>query len=203
MPKIPRAYYRGADVLAIARGLLGRLLVTRLNGIQTSVRIAETEAYTGLTDRASHAWNGRRTARTEIMYADGGIAYVYLCYGIHHLFNVVTSTRNQPQVVLIRAGIAVEGVSEMLRRSGKTKADYSLASGPGNLSRALGIHTGLTGISLTGSQVFLADDGFNLPAGNIMSSPRIGVDYAGEDARLPYRFFIKDEPCVSGRKIKI
>lgn len=141
MKKLPLCFYREPDVLTVARLLLGKIVVTCWNGITTSARIVEMEAYAGVTDRASHAWNGRRTSRTEIMYANGGVAYVYLCYGIHHLFNVVTGVEDIPHAVLIRGGEPLEGVEEMLRRTGKKKADHSLTRGPGNFAKALGLFT--------------------------------------------------------------
>jgi DNA-3-methyladenine glycosylase len=201
MKKLPLSFYHRTNVLQIARELLGKLLITKWEGLITSARIVEVEAYNGVTDRASHAWNGRRTARTEIMYAGGGVAYVYLCYGIHHLFNVVTNVQGIPHAILIRAGEPVEGIETMLRRSEKKKADYSLTKGPGNLARALGLSTKYTGHSLTAEELYLADDNYVLRPQSVSSSPRIGVDYAGEDALLPYRFFIQDNPYVSGKTI--
>ncbi len=187
-------------MLQVAEELLGKLLVTRYKGIVTSGRIVECEAYAGINDKASHAYGGRRTRRNEVMYADGGLAYIYLCYGIHHLFNVVTWKKDVPYAVLIRALEPVEGVPDMLKRTGKIKADHTLTRGPGNLTRALGIHTQDNGLSLTGDTIYLADDGTSYTPSLICSSPRIGVDYAAEDALLPYRFYIKGHPFVSGKK---
>jgi DNA-3-methyladenine glycosylase len=133
------------------------------------------------------------------MYADGGVAYVYLCYGIHHLFNVVTHLANTPHAVLIRSLEPVEGIDEMLFRTGKKKLDNTLTKGPGNVSKALGIFTFQSGRSLQSDELFLADDGFRFTKKQIQASPRIGVDYAGEDALLPYRFYIKGNPYVSGK----
>ncbi len=141
MKKLPENFYKRENVLQIARELLGKLLVTNWNGIVTSGRIVEVEAYNGIIDKASHAFGGRRTNRNEIMYADGGVAYVYLCYGIHHLFNVVTHNKETPHAILIRALEPVKGIDEMLRRVGKKKLDNTLTRGPGNLSKALGIST--------------------------------------------------------------
>lgn len=199
MKKLTIDFYQRTNVLLIAQELLGKILVTNMNGIITSGRIAEVEAYNGIIDKASHAFGGRRTNRNEIMYADGGIAYVYLCYGIHHLFNVVTHTKETPHAVLIRALEPVKGIDEMLKRAGKKKLDNTLTRGPGNLSKALGITTLQTGISLLEKQLFIGDDGFKYTKDKIGVSPRIGVDYAGKDALLPYRFFIKGNPFVSGK----
>jgi DNA-3-methyladenine glycosylase len=159
----------------------------------------ETEAYAGVVDRASHAYAARRTARNNIMYAGGGFAYVYLCYGIHHLFNVVTNVEGMPHAILIRAGEPVEGVEEMLKRSGKKILDNTITRGPGNISKALGIFTKHSGMGLLDSRLRIADDGFRYKKKDILASPRIGVDYAGEDALLPYRFFVKGNPYVSGK----
>jgi DNA-3-methyladenine glycosylase len=192
-------FYRRKNVVTIARELLGKIIQTRVEGVTTSARIVETEAYRGEGDRASHAFGGRRTRRTEVMYGDGGVAYIYLCYGIHHLFNVVTNNKDIPHAVLIRAGEPVEGIADMLVRAGKAKPDISLTRGPGNLSRALGIYTSLSGTSLSGNEINIFDDGTRYKPAEIGVSPRIGVDYAGDDALLPYRFYVKGNRYVSGR----
>lgn len=198
--KLPVSFYERRNVCTVAKDLIGKILVTHFDSILTTGRIVETEAYNGPVDRASHAWNGRRTNRTEIMYNHGGAAYVYFCYGIHHLFNVVTNLADIPHAVLIRAVEPIEGVQDMLIRTGKKKADASLTRGPGNVSKALGIHTSHTGTDLQSNQLFIADDGARIKPSQIMATPRIGVDYAGEDALLPYRFIVKDNPYVSGKR---
>ncbi len=200
MSKLDYSFYNRSNVVSIARELLGKILVTRWDGAITSGRIVETEAYGGVTDRASHAWNGRRTKRTEIMYGNGGNGYVYLCYGIHQLFNVVTNVKEIPHAVLIRALEPMQGIETMLQRRGKQKPGYPLTSGPGNLSAALGIFTKHSGISLLGDEIFIMDDDFKLHKKDIVATTRIGVDYAGEDALLPYRFFIQGNVHVSGKK---
>lgn len=186
--------------MTIARELLGKVLVTEFDGLRTSGRIVEVEAYNGVVDRASHAWSGRRTRRTEVMFGSGGTAYVYLIYGIHHLFNVVTNRAEVPHAVLVRALDPLEGVPIMLERVGKPRLDKTLTRGPGNLSGALGLRTTHTGTSLLGPSIWIGDDGFRVTRSQIVATPRIGVDYAGEDAALPYRFFIKGNPYVSGPK---
>jgi DNA-3-methyladenine glycosylase len=198
--KLDNSFYDRPDVVKIARELLGKILVTEFDGQRTSGRIVETEAYNGVTDRASHAWSGRRTGRTEVMYARGGRAYVYLIYGIHHLFNVVTNKEDIPNAVLVRALEPLEGIPVMLRRTGKTKLDHTLTRGPGNLSRAMGLLTLHTGTTLFGDAIYIGDDGFRPKKTDIAAGPRIGVDYAGEDAALPYRFFVKGNAYVSGKK---
>ncbi len=199
--KLPLSFYERKNVCTVARDLIGKMLVSSFNGIFTAGRIVETEAYNGPADKASHAWNGRRTARTEPMYHHGGVAYVYFCYGIHHLFNVVTNLADIPQAVLVRAIEPLYGMDDMLMRTGKKKPDFTLTRGPGNVSKALGIHTSHTGMSLQSNELFIADDGFSVPRNRILSTPRIGVDYAGQDALLPYRFVLKDNPYVSGKKL--
>jgi DNA-3-methyladenine glycosylase len=194
------SFYLRKNVVQIARELLGKILVTRFEGIVTAGRIVETEAYEGVVDKASHAWNGRRTPRTEIMYAPGGTAYVYLCYGIHHLFNVVTNVKDTPHAVLIRAVEPLVGIEQMLLRTRKSKADFTLTKGPGNVSKALGIATHHTGQSLLEKNIYIASDGTVYPQNQMIATPRIGVDYAAEDALLPYRFIVKGNSFVSGRK---
>lgn len=198
MEKLPLSFYLREDVVAISRELLGKVLVTNWNGELTSGRIMETEAYAGETDRASHASRGR-TKRTEVMYGEGGRAYVYLCYGIHQMFNIVANREGTPHAILIRAVEPMEGIDIMLRRTGKKIADETLTRGPGNVGKAFGFHTSQCGLSLLGDELYIADDGFRLARGSIGVSPRIGVDYAGEHAAWDYRFFIKGNKYVSGK----
>ena len=205
MKKLPLSFYHRTNVIQIAKELLGKILVTKWNGPdgyrnETSGRIVEVEAYNGVVDKASHAAGGRRTNRNEVMYGEGGVSYVYLCYGIHHLFNVVTNRSGTPHAVLIRALEPMKGIDVMLERTGKKKLDYTLTKGPGNVSKALDISFKLhTGLSLLSKELFIAEDDFKLSKKDIVASPRIGVDYAGADALLPYRFFIKGNPFVSGK----
>ncbi|MBX9783167.1 MAG: DNA-3-methyladenine glycosylase [Chitinophagaceae bacterium] len=195
MQKLNKDFYFNNDVTEIARALLGKIVVTKFNGITTAARIVETEAYAGIVDKASHAYAGRRTARTEIMFGEGGTAYVYLCYGIHHMFNVVTNENEKPDAVLIRGVEPVTGIDEMLRRSKKEKPDHSIGRGPGNAGKALGIFTHHTGSSLLSTHFFITGDGVtDVP---VMCSKRIGVDYAGAHAKWLYRFFIKDNLHVT------
>lgn len=186
--KLSQRYYLDDDVVAISRDLLGKVLCTRLNGCTTKAQIVETEAYAGVTDRASHAYGDRRTRRTEPMYGAGGHAYVYLCYGLHHLFNVVTGSVGTPHAVLVRAGQPLAGVDEMLVRRRKPRIDDKLMGGPGTMSQALGITTALTGTSLLGNTVWIEEGPFDVDPAAIRVGPRVGIDYAGKDAQLPYRF---------------
>jgi DNA-3-methyladenine glycosylase len=189
--KLSRNFYERKDVVRIANDLLGKVLVTRFDSKLTSGIITETEAYEGATDRASHAYNNRRTARTEIMFWQGGTAYIYLCYGVHSLFNVVTNKKNIPHAVLIRGIKPLDGTEMMQERLGiKTIVD-SMFNGPGKLSKALGIHFSATGIDLLSDVIWIEDRGIKVKEAEVGTGPRIGIDYAGEDAKLPYRFVWK------------
>lgn len=189
---VPPDWFRQEDTLHIARNLLGKLLSTRIDGQTTAGIITETEAYLGVTDRASHAYGGRRTSRNEPMYATGGIAYVYLCYGIHHLFNIVTANEGNPQAVLIRGIFPVEGIGWMLQRRASKPLKPAHGIGPGNVSKLLGIktiHSGLPLIELfQNDAIWISDIGLNSETFPILCSERVGVEYAGTDALLPYRF---------------
>ncbi len=202
MKKLPISFYQRNDVLQIARELLGKILVTKWRGVITAGRIVECEAYAGETDNASHAAGGRRTNRTEVMYKEGGTAYVYLCYGIHQMFNIVTNATGTPHAILIRAIEPLQGIDKMLKRTGKIKLDSTLTRGPGNVGRALGIHTSHTGLSLLSDKIFIAEDGLIYGDDEIKTSKRIGVDYAGNDALLAYRFYVKGNPYVSGKPVQ-
>lgn len=200
--KLTSGFYDRPDVLTIARELLGKIIVTSFDGELTTARIVETEAYAGVTDRASHSYGGRRTARTEIMYREAGTAYVYLCYGIHQLFNIVTNKIDIPHAILIRGAEPITGVPVMLRRTRKKIADFTLTRGPGNVSKALGITLAHTGESLLREDFYVASDGFVPVPEDIIATPRIGVDYAGDDALLPYRFIVRNNKYVSGNTVQ-
>ena len=186
--KLPPSFYVKDDVVAVARDLLCKVLCTRLNGESTKAIIVETEAYAGVTDKASHAYGGRRTKRTEPIYGQGGTAYVYLCYGLHYLFNVVTNEAETPDAVLIRAGAPMSGAELMLKRRKKAKADKTLLAGPGSLAKALGITTDHTGLSLMNGQIWIEDRGIEIDDDSVLVGPRVGIDYAGDDVLRPYRF---------------
>jgi DNA-3-methyladenine glycosylase len=185
---LPKSFYQRSDVVLIAKELLGKHLFTCFDGKLTGGIITETEAYAGVTDKASHAYGGRRTHRTEIMFREGGTAYVYLCYGVHSLFNIVTHRKNVPHAVLIRGIYPTDGLQTMLSRSGKTYISKDFSIGPGKVSKALGIHYSHSGWDLCSKQIWLEDKGVIVNADDISLDKRIGVDYAGEDALLPYRF---------------
>lgn len=194
--KLPLSYYQTDDVVGLSRDFLGKVLCTHIGDQLTSGIITETEAYRGPDDRASHAFGGRRTARTEVMYSPGGVAYVYLCYGIHHLFNIVTSRASTPHAILIRSIAPLEGLQAMQKRRQKKAWSPKMTQGPGSLAQALGITTQHTGISLSESTIWLEDRRLAVPAGAITATPRIGIDYAGEDAALPWRFVFDQPPSL-------
>ena len=185
--------FSGTDVVQIAHDMLGMELFSQTAEGITSGLIVETEAYAGITDRASHAWNGRRTARTEIMYAQGGTVYVYLCYGVHSLFNVVTNTINVPDAVLVRALKPVRGIELMLKRLEKENIKNDVLYGPGNVTKAMGIHFSQSGMFLgksdnAGRKIWIERGMSPISESAMTTGKRIGVDYAGEDALRPYRF---------------
>lgn len=193
--RLTKEFYRDTDVVSVARNLIGKHLMTNFAGIITGGLIVETEAYAGVTDKASHAYGGRHTNRTRIMYEDGGTAYVYLCYGIHSLFNVVTNTVGVPEAVLIRAIIADTGVDQIAQRlrPGQILSSISpkLTNGPGKVSAALGIHYSHSGLDLSGQEIWIEDRKVKYDDDkSIKTGKRIGVDYAKEDADLPYRFLL-------------
>ncbi len=192
MSKLLREFYVRPSVVQIAKDLLGKYLLTRLEDTATGGMIVETEAYAGPEDRASHAYNSRRTSRTEIMFHEGGVAYVYLCYGIHHLFNIVTNVEGIPHAILIRAIEPSDGIDQMLLRRNMKEVSPKLSGGPGTLTQALGIKTTQTQTDLTGEQIWLEDRGFLVPEDEIIAGPRVGVSYAGEDAENPWRFQLKN-----------
>lgn len=204
MPLIKKNFYTRPDVVTIARELLGKLLVTQFDGKLSSGIITETEAYEGITDKASHAYAGRRSERTEIMYRVGGTAYVYLCYGMHSLFNIVTNVEGIPHAILIRGINPVDGSQYMLERTGKKEIVKDFSNGPGKVTKVLGIHYSHTGLNLTkksyrncDSGIWLEDIGCLVKEVEIKVTPRIGVEYAGDDALRPYRFvLLKKRPLL-------
>jgi DNA-3-methyladenine glycosylase len=199
--KLDRSFYRRDDVLQISKDLLGKYLFTRLNGDEiTGGMIVETEAYMGAVDKAAHSYGNRRTNRTEIMYQPGGVSYVYLCYGIHSLFNVITNKIDIPEAVLIRAIKPTHGVQTILERRNKARLKRNVAGGPGMLSEALGIDTSHDGLDLTGDKIWIEDRDFHVEESNITCSSRVGVDYAEEDAQNPWRYRIKGSKWTSPAK---
>jgi len=180
----------GSDVVNIAKQLIGFEIYTMIDGKFSSGIITETEANAGETDRASHAFGGKRTSRTETMYKASGTAYIYLCYGMHHLFNIVTGPEETPHAVLLRGILPLSGEDVMLSRM-KHPAGKLKLNGPGKATKALGINTSLNGFTINGEFIGIKLPEVELRPYEIITGRRIGVDYAGLDAMLPYRFYIE------------
>ncbi|MEO8854805.1 MAG: DNA-3-methyladenine glycosylase [Ginsengibacter sp.] len=200
MKKLPLSFYNRKDVVKIARDLLGKIVVTRFDGKITSGKIVETEAYAGIIDKASHAFSGKRTARNEHMYSSPGTAYIYICYGMHQMLNIVTNEKEIPDAVLIRAVEPVQGIEIMMERTSKKILDKTITRGPGNVGKSLGIYKHHSGIYLLDEEIYLLDNEEKIPDEQIGVTKRIGVESAGADALLPYRFYLKDNKYVSGKK---
>lgn len=200
MQKLDRAFYQQPSVVHISQQLLGKYVCTQLPGGYTSGLIVETEAYCGASDKACHAHFNRFTNRTRIMFGPAGHAYVYLCYGIHSLFNIVTNVDGMADAVLVRAIEPAEGLETMLQRRNMQKADYRLTAGPGTMAQAMGIGRQQNGADLTGDSLWIEDRGIMVPASQVVDSPRVGIDYAEGDALLPWRFRIKGNPWCSRAK---
>ncbi|MCB0533812.1 MAG: DNA-3-methyladenine glycosylase [Lewinellaceae bacterium] len=202
--RLPASFYCRTDVVQVAKDLLGKKLVTKFDNKPTTGIITEVEAYRAPDDRACHAFGNRRTKRTEIMFQEGGRAYIYLCYGIHHLFNVVTAPEGMAHAVLVRGIEPLEGIETMFQRRGikpgaKGIIPTKLTTGPGALAQALGLHTHQTGHSLIhpDSEIWIEDRGVIVSENTIDAGPRIGVDYAGECAAWEWRFWLRDSRFVS------
>src|SRR4030095_8932942 len=194
--KLVRDFYTRSNVLTISRELLGKLLVVPdKHGNRVSGKIVEVEAYRGPEDRASHAYGGRRTKRTETMYQIGGRAYVYFVYGMYNQFNVVTNVEDVPHAILLRALEPVEGI-EIMRTRRHSHPDRNLTNGPGKLCLAMGIDRQLDRADLLGERVWL-EEFEKVPASKISKGPRIGIDYAEAWVEKPWRFWIRDNPYIS------
>lgn len=195
--KLPLHFYQSTDVNAIAKSLLGKVLSTYIDGKLTSGIIVETEAYGGVTDKASHAYNGRFTNRTKVIYEPAGVTYVYQCYGIHFLLNIVTALKDVPHAVLIRALEPIAGIDTMMKRRGMETFKTTITKGPGALAKAMGIDMSLNKKDILSDEIWISDNGTIFPPDQIVAGPRVGVDYAGEDALLPWRYYVKDNKFVS------
>lgn len=191
MHKLPSDFYTNPNVVNLSKQLIGKVLCTSIDSTICKAVITETEGYAGVNDKASHAYGSRRTSRTEIMYAKGGVSYVYLCYGIHFLFNVVSNLEDIPHAILIRAIHPLSGTKKMLKRRGATKFTRQTFVGPGKVSQAMGIHKNHNGIDLQGDTIWIEDHSIEIEEQDIEITTRIGIDYAAEDAKLPYRFILK------------
>jgi DNA-3-methyladenine glycosylase len=195
--KLQPAYYLNQDVIFLAQDLLGKVIFTQIDGEVTAGIIVETEAYFGVQDKASHAYGGRRTNRTETMYSEGGISYVYLCYGMHHLFNIVSSVKDEPHAVLVRAIEPLIGKEVMEQRRNMLVTKAAISSGPGSAAKALGIDRSFNNKDLNGNEIWIEDQGIKYADDEIIASPRVGIAYAKEHALLPWRFFVKGNKYVS------
>jgi len=191
---LKKTFYLDSDIILLSKLLLGKVIETNIDNKKTSAIIVETEAYAGIHDKASHSYQNKKTIRNQNMFKEGGIAYIYLCYGMHSLFNVVTNLKNHPQAILIRAVEPIKGIHHMEKRRNQ-KISYNLTSGPGKLTQALGIQLKDNGSLLNGPLILIKDIGINI--NQIKSSPRIGVSYAKDDALKPWRFRIKDNKWCS------
>lgn len=202
MKLLPKEYYLSDDVVFLAKDLIGKILLSTQNGIVTSGRIVETEAYKAPEDKASHAFGNRYTERTKTFFLEGGHSYVYLCYGIHNLFNVITADQGIPHAILIRALHPLDGIETMLNRRSMQRLDSRITKGPGSLSQALGIDKRDNAIKLyqRNSNIQILDDGYASNDRLIINTPRIGVESAGDSAKNLYRFYLKADPYVSGKK---
>jgi DNA-3-methyladenine glycosylase len=195
--KLKEEYYLSEDVVSLAKDLLGKILYTRIDNEITAGIIVETEAYFGIKDKASHAYGGRRTNRTETMYSNGGIAYVYLCYGMHNLFNIVSSKENDPHAVLIRGIEPLVGIDIIEQRRNMSHTKGAISAGPGSAAKALGIDKTFNAKNLTGDEIWIEDHAIRYLDEDIAATPRVGIAYAKEHALLPWRFFVKGNKYVS------
>ncbi len=199
--KLDNKFYVRDNVFDISRELLGKYLFTKVGNDEiTGGMIVETEAYAGVIDKASHAYGERRTDRTKIMYHHGGVAYVYLCYGIHSMFNVITNKEGIPHAILIRAIQPTRGIETILKRRNMNNLQRNTAGGPGMLTCALGITLNHDGLNLSGDTIWIEDLGETISNQKIIASPRIGVDYAEDFASKPWRFRIKENLWTSPAK---
>ena len=197
-----KAYYQNPDILFLAKDLLGKTLHTQFQGQHTFGKIVETEAYKAPEDRGSHAFQNKRTNRTEIMFSEGGLAYVYLCYGIHSMVNVVSGPKESAHAILIRAIEPMHNINLMKQRVVTNKKDILLASGPGNVCKAMGIMTKHNGLKLYDkSNIWIEDHHEQISEKDIIMSPRVGIAYANEWAHKPWRFYIKNHLAVSKPRI--
>ena len=198
---IPSSFYQRDDVVQISREFLGKYLMVDIDGEVAGGMIVETEAYSHVGDKACHSHLNRRTTRTEVMYRPGGVAYVYKVYGFHYLFNMITNVKDKPDAVLVRAIEPTLGLEVMQRRRNLPEVMPRLTAGPGMLTQALGITKQHYGISLTtGDTIWIEDRGVVIKEDQVIASPRVGIDYAGEDAQLPWRFRVKDSRWTSKAK---
>jgi len=197
MSKLPKSFYMQYDSVLIAKSLIGKNLCTRFNKTLTTGMIVETEAYKAPEDMASHAYNNRKTKRTIPFYKNGGIAYVYMIYGVYYLFNVVTNIEGVPHAVLIRAVEPKAGIDTMTKRHHNQKKLYKLTSGPGLLSTALGIDISHNMTDLQGNKIWIIDSGFLPCSSEVNQTTRVGINVPEPWKSMPWRFYLKNNPWVS------
>lgn len=195
--KLPVDFYQQSDVVSVARQLLGKHVYSLINGNLTGGIIIETEAYRGPDDRGSHAFNNKRTPRNEMMYRAGGVAYMYICYGIHDMLNIVTGTDGISHAALIRAIEPTEGLEIMRIRRGIFDQDRRLCQGPGALAKALGLTKLHNGEDLQGEALWLTDEGTNFDDDQVIASARVGMNFDGPFKTIPWRFYVRGNPYVS------
>ena len=184
----------------LAKSFLGKILLTQIDGVTTSGIIVETEAYRGPDDKGCHAYNNRRTERTKVMYEEGGVAYVYICYGMHPMFNIVTGPKESAHAILVRAIEPVEGIETMLQRRNLNKLTPTLVNGPSKLAVALGIVKEMDGTTLvkTDGIIQILDNDQTIDESDITEGPRVGMSiHVGPCAHKPWRFYIKENRWVS------
>ena len=200
MNKLSDQFYLREDTIQIARELLGKKVFSMAGDMLTGGIIVETEAYRGPEDRGSHAWNNRRTNRTEIMYAAGGVAYMYICYGIHDMLNIVTGPENTSHAILIRALEPIVGLEIMQERRKVYNKDTRLCQGPGALAQALGLNKSFNGKSLRGNEIWIEHADL-IPEEQIIASARVGMNFDGPYKTIPWRFYIRGNRYVSRPRI--
>ena len=199
--KLPVEFYRQEDVVSVARQLLGKHLYSNIGGQLTGGIIVETEAYRGPDDRGSHAYNNKRTARNEIMYKAGGVAYMYICYGIHDMLNIVTGTEGTSHAALIRAIEPIDGLSIMCERRGIFNDNKRLCQGPGALAKAMGLSKFHNGTDLQNDLIWITDEGLSYTDEQVIASARIGMNFDGPYKTIPWRFYVKGNVHVSRPRI--
>ncbi len=189
----PEFFQRPA--IEVAKDLLGKYLVRNFSEGKVMVKIVETEAYLGIDDPASHSYQGKITSRNKVMYQPGGVFYVYKIYGIYYCLNVVVNKKDIPQAVFIRAAQPVSGIEIIMKKRGMRDIK-KLCNGPGRLTQALGINLDFYGLKVSNTKLYFLD-GEKISKKEIVSAPRVNIDYAGEAKNLPLRFYIKNNPFIS------
>lgn len=195
--KLPLSFYQREDVIQIARDLVGKELFTNVDGIICGGTIVETEAYRGPDDRGSHAYMNRMTPRNKMMYESGGKVYMYICYGIHDMLNIVTGSEGMSHAILIRAIEPHTGIETMRERRNLFGHDKRLCQGPGALAKALGLKKHFNGTDILGDEIWIEDSSKVYRDKEIVAAPRVGMNFEGPYKTIPWRFYVKANPFVS------